>query len=373
MKRPQPWLWAKRKAWYVELGGKQVRLGAAEGTAKNPPEEVMREYHRRMMSVGLLTDTEREQSTVPDVVEAFIASKADKAPNTIKSYLIYLKPFAAKFEVQRIHSLKIEEVRDWVKGRTTWSPGVKHNCIDVIRVMFKWAHSKGFIEQNTMFDLPNPYPEPSRERGITSEEFDILIGATHDEKFKTVLRFLRDVGCRPGDLCKVSARHLHSELPVATLQPDEHKTGSRTHKPKFLILTPVIYSQLKELAKSNPDTPLYRNTKGKAWTPSAIEKRFKNLRIRKSLPKFVIAYGARHALITKLVDSGVPLAKVCKIIGHKNPETIMHSYYTPSDKEMMKIIEDAAALETKEQAIARLRAEIAQRQAEIEALNAGSS
>lgn len=369
----------RRRAWFVELDGKQVKLGDADKKTKVPPDEVLLEYHRLMANGGLLTDREREQATVPVVAEAFIASKAEKRPKTIKACMFYMQPFAEKFNGRRISSVKTAEVLDFVKKTKTWGSGTKHNAIIYIKGLFKWSYAKGFIDRDTMIDLANPYPAPTRERGITLEEFDILINGTIDNQFKAVLRFLRDVGCRPGDLCKLSARHLHSELPMATLQPDEHKTGGRTGKVKDLYLTASIDSELRELARTYPDSPLLRNTEGNPWTTDTIEKRFTSLRERLGLPKHVIPYTSRHALITRLVDLGTPLATIAKIVGHKSTETIMSSYYKPEQKGLMKIINDAAVhrpqpqVEPLEEKVKRLEAENAALKAELVSLKAASA
>ena len=50
-------------------------------------------------------------------------------------------------------------------------------------------------------------------------------------------------------------------------------------------------------------------------------------------------YLARHGFITRLVESGTPLARVAKLSGHTHPETVMKNYYHPDTLVMLDDVE----------------------------------
>jgi len=369
MRRPSPFYRKARNSWYVEINGKQVKLGAVESKTRTPPDDIMREFHRLMAGEGMLSERERQQATVPVVVEALIESKSATRSKTIKACVYYLEPFAVKFKSRRLDSIRTTEVMTFVNKQATWGDSTKHSAIAYIKGLFRWARDSGFLDLNPMAGIANPFPVGSRERGITVDEFKMLIEATRDEAFKTVLRFLRDTGCRPGDLCVLSARHLHPELPIATLKPHEHKTGSRTGKPKDIILPGSLADEMRQLAKVRPTGPLLLNTDDTPWIPDTIRVRFTRLRKKLNLPADVVPYASRTAFLTRLIENGVSLAIAAKIAGHSRTDTIMSSYLRPEMKSMMQAVDDAAGVkskaETADETIARLQTEIATLRAKV--------
>jgi integrase len=344
VRTPKPWYWSARNAWYVQIDGKQTRLGAAETKTKIPPDDVRREYHRLMACRGLITDEDRRKASVPEVIEAFIAGKAATRTKTVKTYLFYLEPFAHRFRGRKPDSIKVSEVLAFVTSRSTWSDGTKHNAVVTVKALYRWARDVGYLDANPMAGLTNPYPAGRRERGITLAEFEGMIGAVRDDAFKTVLRFLRDTGCRPGELCKLTARHLDPVQPVATLRPGEHKTGRRTGRSRTILLPGTIAEELRELARQRPTGPLLRNTKGDPWNPNTIEKRVRRLRRKLNLPDDVVPYAARHSFLTRLVETGTPLAIAAKIAGHSRIDTIQDVYLHPELTAMKEAVEKAAGV-----------------------------
>jgi integrase len=343
MRTPKPWYWSARKGWYVQIDGKQTRLGAAETKTKNPPEDVRREYHRLMACQGLVSDEDRRKALVPEVVEAFIASKAATRAKTVKTYLFHLEPFAQRYRSRQLGAIKSSEVLTFVASRTTWGDSTKHSAIVAVKGLFRWARDAGYLDTNPMAGLMNPYPVGRRDRGITLDEFEKMIGAVRDAAFKTVLRFLRDTGCRPGELCKLTARHLDPVQPIATLKPGEHKTGSRTGRCRTILLPGTIADELRQLARHRPTGPLLLNTKGDPWRPNTIEKRVRRLRRKLGLPDDVVPYAARHSFLTRLVELGTPLAIAAKIAGHSRVDTIQDVYLHPEMSAMKEAVEKAAS------------------------------
>src|SRR4051812_39096892 len=102
-RRPEPWFWTARRAWFVQIKGKQIRLAEDK-------DEAYREYYRLMAASGELTDAEMSRALVPDVLEAFLASKSKMRERTIKSYGYHLKPYAVAFKSRKLGTLRPNEV-----------------------------------------------------------------------------------------------------------------------------------------------------------------------------------------------------------------------------------------------------------------------
>lgn len=117
--------------------------------------DAQREYHRLMASEGLLPPVQAAQSTVPVVVEAFLAIKNSTRKNTLKSYTYYLTPFAAAFMSRKFGSLTASDVLKWVASRETWGETTRHNASNCAAAIFGGTGDAGFIERNVMAGIEN--------------------------------------------------------------------------------------------------------------------------------------------------------------------------------------------------------------------------
>ena len=131
MRRPEPWYWAARKGWYVQLNKKQVKLGDESNPKPNPkpPADVMREYHRLMSSEGLLTAKERSGATVPEVCEALLAVKEKLRKSTYRNYVWYFRIISNRFMKKQFSALRVAEIENIADSQKTWGSATKHDFI----------------------------------------------------------------------------------------------------------------------------------------------------------------------------------------------------------------------------------------------------
>src|SRR5581483_417601 len=97
--------------------------------------------------------------------------------------------------------------------------------------------------------------------------------------------------------------------------------------------------------------------KGNPWTTDLISDCFGRVKRRLKLPDDCVIYMARHGFITRLVESGAPLARVAKLAGHTHPETVMQHYYHP---ETIAMLDDVAKInEGEAERLAEVRQRVA--------------
>lgn len=336
MKQPKPWFWAKRNAWYVTLEGKQIRLSSNE-------REANAEFYRIMAAAGAITDKQAARMTVADLCEALIISVAHARPATIRLYRASLGPFAAEFRSKRLDQVSAEHCLRFVReyqgtGRRNRGFGDSSRALmfRYIKTLYKWAKDVGLTTINNMARVPNPWKIMPRVRPMSEDEYMLLMS---DDKigidFKEVLEVMWNTGARPGEVSKLSARHLDARAPIARFQPSEHKTGARTGLQREIYFPPDLMDRMRKHAEQRPKGSLLRNSRGNAWTPRSIGSAFRRAKARHNLSEDSVIYLARHAFVTRLVEKGVPLARVAKLAGHTHTNTLMTTYYHPDTEAMM--------------------------------------
>jgi integrase len=213
-----------------------------------------------------------------------------------------------------------------------------------IKTLFRWARDTGILQINPVASLENPWKIAARERQMTGEEYrQLLEDKRASLEFKELVEFLWRTGARPGELCSIQAKHLDPMLPLARLDPSEHKTGSKTGRPREIIFPDDLMVRLRGYSKERPAGPLLRTKAGRRWTRSTVGDCFRRAKKRLGLPEDLCLYMARHAFITRLIDAGTIPALAAKISGN-SVEIISKTYYHPDIEAMRRVVEQTGTI-----------------------------
>lgn len=328
-KTPRPWFWKARKAWYVQVDGRQIKLHENK-------KEADRAFYRLMAADGRLDLAQGQAVMVADACEAMIAQAGHCRANTRRNYVQYLGPFAARFATRRVDSLSPAEVIAWVAGYRAGRPlgeSSRSLLFRFARGLTRWARDTGLVTVDPLARVRNPWTIRARSRPMSKEEYGAIMGSEWNAPFKEVVEFVWRTGSRPGELAVLAARHLDAAYPIARLAPAEHKTGSRTGRDREVYLPPDLWERLRGYAVAHPVGPLLRNRYGQPWNQRLISDQFRRLKARLGLA--CVLYQARHAFLTNLVEGGVPLARAARIAGHANAAVLARTYYHPETRQML--------------------------------------
>jgi integrase len=353
MRLPEgPWYRASRDAWFVEIDGRQRPLGKhpkgapvpkkSEETGRwNAPKPILEAYHR-LMALGPAGLPKKQEITAAHVCDLFLTwSKSHHDERTFAWYSSFLNSFC---NCEGIGSLPASEVKPyhvthWLEQHPKWKSS-RRNAVICVKRAFNWATAEGLLKESPVRSVKKP-PAVRRERVLTAEEWAALVAAVRDQEFKDFLFALRETGCRPGEVRKVTADNVNLGLGLWVLE--EHKTRKKTGLPRVVYLTPGMVELCRLLCERWPTGPIFRGPKRKGHKPysrNALRCRFRRLRAKLPKLKGVVSYTARHTFITDALERGVPVATVAELAGHKDLKMIQAHYSHLSEKR--KHLQDAA-------------------------------
>jgi site-specific recombinase XerD len=353
----------------VTINGKQVKLAEDRKDAD-------REFYRIMAADNRLDDRQRRAMRVDDACEAMLASVQHFRENTRRHYSEKLGLFAEVFGTRRLEDITAAEVKNWVAGyqppardargrpRRRWGETSRAMQFGYVRLLFKWARESGILDRNPFALVENPWQIRARGRIMDAREYEqVMADPASSPQFKEVVEFVWRTGARPGEVAIMAARHMDVREPIIRLQSTEYKTGRRTNLPREIYVPPDLWERLRGYAERYRQGPLLRRPNGQPWTAGLITSAFSRAKRRLGLD--CVLYQARHAFITAQLDSGTPLSRVAKLVGHTKTETTVGVYYHP-DAALMA--QDVAALAQFEaERTARIAREVAERKADEEA------
>jgi integrase len=128
-----------------------------------------------------------------------------------------------------------------------------------------------------------------------------------------VLRFIVATGCRPSEACRMTWADVRADAGVVVLA--EHKTATKTGKPRTLYLTDDAIAVLRELSPS--PGPVFVNRLGRPFTPAGL----RSVARRAGFTP----YQLRHTFAQR-VSEALPADVLQKLMGHTDLATTQHYY-----------------------------------------------
>ena len=118
--------------------------------------------------------------------------------------------------------LTSREVTEWVNKDKTWGPTTKRNAITAVVRGFSWACKNRGLKYNPITGMEKPQAE-SHSSTVTEEEFEKLLAAVPDQRFRDLLVVSFDSRAGPQEVKRLEARHVELELERAVLPTKEAK------------------------------------------------------------------------------------------------------------------------------------------------------
>lgn len=326
MARPErPWYWRERRAWYVNLNGRRVKLAADKG-------EAFAEWHRLAAdSAGTEFDTGRVPAdndpgpsrnaspTVASLTARYLAAQAVWAGHHARqSAASLLGLLGAGFGGKCVSDVTADDFTSLARRRG-WAASTAMTAKRRWAAMCNWAIQQQLIDTNPLRGLRLKSPRRSRPLVLPTPDQVATLLARATPAMRDLLEALIDTGCRPSEVFRVTAADLDGDrwrLPTG-------KNG----KPRTVYLTERVRQRCEQLAAAHPTGPLYRMADGHEWPLDAPNAQglFRRLRLRCGLPPGITLYSFRHLFCTDALSRGVPDSVVAELAG--NTPAVLQAHY----------------------------------------------
>lgn len=312
---PKPFFRSSRDAWFVQIGSRQIRLGADQ-------DEAFRRYHELMTVSPEAPPPAIRSELVAVVVDAFLDFvEKHRSAETYRWYKDRLELFCNAIPASlTLDQIKPFHVQKWIDSYPNLSAGSKRNYCRSIQRAMSWAEEQGYVERSPLAHFKKPRGG-KKEQVVSAGEFQKLLDNTADQEFKDLLTVTWETGCRPQESLRVEARHVDLAGARWFFPASEAKGGKI---PRVVYLTPAALEITNRLMKKHPQGPLFRNTDGLPWTPDATNCRFQTIK-RKLHVKYSL-YCLRHTWVNRLLVTGVDAFTVAILAGHSDPSMLAKHY-----------------------------------------------
>ena len=225
---------------------------------------------------------------------------------TLKSYLIHVKKYMEfiKGEKPDFQNAKTYILKKLEKNE----PSSVHHTIFAIEYFFKnILNEKIYI------------PKPKRNRKIpeilTKEEVRKMIDSTSNIKHRLILKVLYGCGLRVSEIINLKKNNINFNEKLV------HIKLSKNKRDRFVRIPDSLVGELEAYIKLNNDEFLFPSNRGGKLTKKTIGKIVKNAGRKAEVKKQVYPHLLRHSFATHLLEAGIDLRIIQKLLGHSDIKT----------------------------------------------------
>ena len=310
-------------------------------------------------------NTKKEAKEVAQVYMTWLeTADSTKSPNTVKAYEetvnLYIKFIEEEKKItdntfSADKAFSIDTINDWLdylNQKRGCAPQTCNVRLSYLRAFLSYLGNRNFRYKSISFDAMTIEKRKcikTKVRGMSKDAVEVVIngpdtGTKAGYRDSVLMSFLYTTACRIDEALsiKVGELNLSAKNPQVTIIGKGNKTGPLYITTKLAV---NLRKRLKKFFGDNPENDAYlffSKIKGKneKITQEAIGKRLK-LYAQKAnrkcsdVPLNLHSHTFRHAAATHMLDNGMNIVQLSKILGHESLETTM-KYLDISEESIKK-------------------------------------
>jgi integrase len=270
---------------------------------------------------------ERESKTVEDIWTAYKADR-EKDGKLIANFDNDWKALKPRFGNLEIGAVTADVCRDYAKERfeAGRSPSTIWTELTRLRSCINWAGKRHIVTMIPYVWVPTK--PAGRTRVMTVDEVKALIAACKMPHLRLFVILAITTGGRSGAICQLLWVNVDFEAGTIDLRSTEtiNPLTKRAHKGRAVVaMTAEARAALLEAQKGAISDYVIE------WNGEPVKK------IRKAFAaacksaglKGVTPHVLRHTVATWLDEDGIPIERISKMLGHRDPKTTRTIYSKP--------------------------------------------
>lgn len=243
-----------------------------------------------------------------------------RRPGTLQAYEEFLERFLQTVR-KPVDAISTGDIRQFLmaeeaRGNKTTTIATKIACL---RSFFGWLEREEYIQKNPMRRIDRPKLPPAAPKFLSHDEIEALREAAAAKSLmdQLIVEMLYSSGLRVSELIALDWDDIDFANKQAIVR--EGKGG----KSRVVPLSTRAVRLLKRYRKTRRDEDLcvFRSREKNRMTKATVEYRVKELGKLASVQQRVTPHRLRHSQATHLLEAGMPIDMIQKILGHASIST----------------------------------------------------
>ena len=250
------------------------------------------------------------------------------SPNSFKRYRAVFDCFAGYAKENRLKKLSdvaTKHIEGYIlarKERDKLAPKSANVELTALRGAFNFAIDMKYLKENPVAGVKR-FPKKARRppKFFSKEELGLILKSETSPLYRAIWAFLANTGLRKGELEHLEWDDIDFDNRLIMVRPKEH-WQTKTKASRNVPMNDTVYRILAERKNhKNRNKLVFVSPCGTPFRPDDLYGRFKPLLKRLKIEGNV--HSLRHTFASHLVMSGVDLATVGQLLGHKDISTTM--------------------------------------------------
>lgn len=242
------------------------------------------------------------------------ASTINRQQRNATNFLVYLE----KEDIQFFSEVSEDTINDYIHRYLIFEKKKKDNTVykdvQIMKTFFKWACEKGYCTVDPAVNVPNKKPAASLPKSLKKEEVEKIF-ATAGEPYVYIYKLMYYTGLRIQELLNVERDDIEVEKKQITIPIRE---GNKAKRPTFVKLNQKALEIITFLMQKQSGRFLFENSNGNQYNQGKIYTYTARLYNRLGISVKSKLHIWRHSTATHMVQAGVPLYDVSKVLRHKS-------------------------------------------------------
>jgi site-specific recombinase XerD len=254
--------------------------------------------------------------------------------STIRTYTTEFRIFLNMLNDRDAKSLNPEEVKRYLHYcvvKLGLSENTMHSRINAL----KFYYEQVLKQDKFFFEIPRPKRQLQNPNFFNQDEIAQLIKLTGNVKHKTMLMLAYSTGMRVSEVINLKVWNVDSQrMQIKIVQ-------SKGKKDRMVALSPILLVMLREYYKMyKPDPKGYLfcgQNAGEPYSSRSMQLVLREAKQRAGIIKPGSVHALRHSFATHLLDNGIDVTMIMKLLGHNDIKTTLR-YLHVTNRDVLQII-----------------------------------
>ena len=237
--------------------------------------------------------------------------------NTITSYQSHLRLVKSYFKNTPLNEISDKELFQFIHHMVSAkniSASYQRQIVGGLKLFYQEVYSRS---------IPFQYMQVSRHEKklpvvLSKREVVTIINSIDNLKHKALIALLYGSGLRIGEALQLKKSDIDSDRMVV------HIKGAKGKKDRYSILSKNVLNILRTYyLKYKPKLYLFEGQNGGKYSTESAGKVFKRALQKSKINKHATLHTLRHSFATHLLEDGISITHIQKLLGHNNIATTL--------------------------------------------------
>jgi site-specific recombinase XerD len=296
--------------------------------SRRPPKSTEKKYSPASMKKRISSETREKIDDFKKWLE-----QGRYGENTVKTYIHQLEIFFGYYSDIKPEQITTQDITAFNSEfilKNNLSATFQNQTISALKKFYTWKFNRNLDSEN----LERPRKSSSLPKVMDKTDLKRFFESIKNTKHKMAFETIYAYGLRRGELLNLKLQHIDTKRGmISIINAKGKKDRSLPISKKWLEKVKAYYNTYK------PTTYFIEGQyPGKSITAGSLQKVFERALSDSKINKPFTIHCLRHSFATHLLENGIDLRYIQKLLGHKSSKTT--EIYTHVSKESLKNIKN---------------------------------